>query len=139
MIGSGASEAEAIMTLPVEKRDHKANRRVHIATRLFAVAFIGTLACFAAVILTPKGSTQDWAALFAFVFVLGVIAATANVFVAYGKLRWRHRCPECGALTVQVPEVEAGRHIRFLCKSCQIEWDTGWQTRSTHSADDVLR
>ena len=122
------------MKRPVKKDDLRANRRMLIAALLFAIAFMGTLASLAAVILTSKDSvTQDWAALFVGVFVLAVFVTTANVFVAYGKLRWRHRCPECGALTVQVPEVEAGDHIRFHCKSCQTEWDTGWQTRSRYS------
>ena len=93
------------MTLPVEKRDHKANRRVHIATRLFAVAFIGTLACFAAVILTPKGSTQDWAALFAFVFVLAGVTTPMM---------------EIDARINKVDIILVGKHLVFQDRCCSI-------------------
>ena len=58
--------------------------------------------------------------------VLFVFAASANVFVAYGKLRWFYRCPRCRARVPRVPESEAGSRIRYRCAACGVEWDTGW-------------
>ena len=59
--------------------------------------------------------------------LLAVLAATANVFVAFGKLWWFYRCPQCRARLPVVPGTDqVGSKIRYTCETCDVEWSTCW-------------
>jgi DNA-directed RNA polymerase subunit RPC12/RpoP len=61
-----------------------------------------------------------------FVGLIAVCAATANVFVAFGKLMVFYRCPQCGARLPVVPGTDqVGSKIRYACETCDVEWSTG--------------
>jgi predicted RNA-binding Zn-ribbon protein involved in translation (DUF1610 family) len=74
-----------------------------------------------------KGQAKDAPALAIVVSFLFVAGTTVNVFVAYGKLLWFYRCPQCRARIPRPPQTKTGDRIRYVCPACDVEWDTGWE------------
>jgi hypothetical protein len=98
------------------------------AAYLFAAAMFGIFAALAWSVLTAeKGQAKDAPALAIFIAFLLVVAATVNVFVAFAKLRWLYRCPQCRVRIPRPPELKPGDRIRYVCTACGVEWDTGWK------------
>jgi hypothetical protein len=99
------------------------------AARLFAVAMVLVGGSFAWTIVAAKGEAGEAATgptlSVCFSLVL-VFAAVVYVFVAFGKLKWFYRCPECRSRIPRVPEAEAGSKVRYRCDKCRIDWETGW-------------
>ena len=63
---------------------------------------------------------------FSFVAFLGLVvvaASVANLFYRLWALKVSYRCPQCGAKPVRV--FEALPDVRFYCRACNVEWDTG--------------
>ena len=109
------------------RQDPVAGKRLRNAAYLFGAAMFGIFAALAWSVLTAEnGQAKDAPALAILIMFLLVVGATVNVFVAYGKLRWWYRCPECRARIPRPPASRAGDRIRFMCTACDVEWDTGW-------------
>ena len=110
------------------RHDPVAGKRVRNAVFLFAAAMFGIFAAIAWSILSAEGGqAKDGPALAICTMVLVVFAAAVNVFVAYGKLRWWYRCPQCRARIPRPPETKVGDPIKYVCTACDVEWDTGWK------------
>lgn len=109
------------------RQDPVAGKRMTRAVILFAVAMLGVGGSIAWVIATGSGGrANDTASLGACCFVLFVLAAVVNVFFAYGRMMWFHRCPRCTARTERLGNPNVSGPIRYRCPACDIEWDTGW-------------
>jgi hypothetical protein len=117
----------------VIRKDPISGKRMRNAALLFIAAMIGVGGSLAWVIATAKENNDGGnASIFVCFFVLAVFFASVNVFVAYGRLRWFYRCPECGVRSPWVKE--AGALIRYHCLQCRVVWDTGW-TEVPHGSD----
>jgi hypothetical protein len=111
------------------RTDPVAGKRMRTAALLFAAAMLLVGGSLAWTIVSNRGQGGEAGgnqSLAVCCSVLFVLAASANVFVAYGRLRWFYRCPQCRARVPRVPEAEAGPRIRYRCAACGVEWDTGW-------------
>jgi hypothetical protein len=111
------------------RKDLGTDRRMLIAALLFAAAMLmvgGSVAWTNAASKGEGGEASGNQSLSVCCSVLFVFAAVVNVFVAYGKLRWSYRCPQCRARVPRVPKSEAGSRIRYRCTACNVDWDTGW-------------
>lgn len=111
------------------REDPAAGKRMRTAALLFGAAMLMAGGSMAWTIISKGGDGGEaggWQSVFVCGSVLLVFAAVANVFVAYGKLRWFYRCPQCGARVPRVPESQARTRIRYRCDACGVDWDTGW-------------
>jgi hypothetical protein len=103
-----------------------ANRMTRAAVYfLAAMAFMAGVGLwiFASGHVEPANPAQSAAF---FVGLFAVLAATANVFVAFGKLMAYYRCPQCGTRLPVVPGTDqVGSKIRYACETCDVEWNTG--------------
>jgi hypothetical protein len=107
----------------LRREDPSGGRRVRTAALHFAAAMVGLGGSLAWVILTADGGPSDgWAALATLVFLLAVLAATANVF----RRLLVYRCPRYRARASQVPLSQPGDQVVYHCARCNVEWDTGW-------------
>jgi hypothetical protein len=105
----GRSAATRIM--PTQKRDTKTDRRRNLM--MFAGAAV-SLAGAAA--LHFFGSTLAF-----FIFLLVGIVCFWWVFFSPRF----YCCPQCGKRLRFLPPAEHGVPINYLCRSCDVEWDTG--------------
>ena len=84
--------------------DPVAGKRMLRAALYFAGAMIGVGGSLVWAIQTSKGGVNDgWAATAVGVFLLVLFAAVVNVFVAYGRMMWFFRCPQCRARLTREP------------------------------------
>src|SRR3954467_15097784 len=96
------------------RSDPEVGKRMTSAAILFAAAMLlvgGSIAWTVFLAKGEAGVAGDAPSLFVCFSALIVPVAAANVFVAYGKLRWSYRCPQCGARVPRVPKSEAGTRI----------------------------
>jgi DNA-directed RNA polymerase subunit RPC12/RpoP len=92
---------------------------------LAAMAFMAGVGLWILASGHVEPANQEQSAAFV-VGLLAVFAATANVFVAFGKLMSSYRCPQCGARLPVVPGTDqVGSKIRYACETCDVEWSTG--------------
>jgi hypothetical protein len=110
------------------RHDPVAGKRLRNAAYLFGAAMFGMFAALAWSLLTAEnGQAKDAPALAIAIMFLLVVGAAVNVFVAYSKLRWWYRCPQCRAHIPRPPETKVGDRIRYVCTACDVEWDTRWE------------
>jgi hypothetical protein len=127
-------------TKPVaRRRDRIKKLDLRPAARLKSAAVL-----FGAAMLLLGASTAGSAAapasgLFALASGVGLLlgfaalgVAVVNVFARLLALKYRYRCPDCGRRIDQL--FEALPDVRFYCRSCNVEWDTGLEERETEGA-----
>jgi hypothetical protein len=111
------------------REDPVAGDRMLTAALLFGAAMLLVGGSLAWTIIATKGEGGEAgtgpsiSVCFSLLFLLG---AVVYVFVAFGKLRWFYRCPQCRVRLPRVAESEAGSRVRYRCAACNVDWDTGW-------------
>jgi hypothetical protein len=107
-----------------ERRAAAPGFRRRIAARVLGIVALGLVP--AALSLFGVG-VPTWASAAAFV-AAGAVAG----LVSRRELR-RFRCPRCGrAVPEHLPTLEEpDAPIRFLCRTCDVTWDTGLRTPSS--------
>jgi ABC-type sulfate transport system permease component len=109
------------------RHDPAVGQRLTAAGLLFGGAMITLGTVLAWIVLRSRDlSVTRVDSLVILVIFLAAAIATVNLLVAYGRLRWFYRCPQCAARVPRVPEAEAGTRIRYQCTACSVDWDTGW-------------
>ena len=107
-------------------KDPVTTRRVRNAALLSSAgvaAFGGWLAWSYFQAKSGEADAVSWVTCFS---LMALLVLVANVFYAYGVVKWFYRCPRCRGRVQRVPESRAGAAIRYLCVRCNVEWDTGW-------------
>lgn len=96
-----------------------------VSKRVFGIMAVGVLPAVVAM-LADWSRGMVWASIGAF-----VVASAAAGYLARLELR-RFSCPRCRAV---IPDYESTNGqpdapIRYLCRKCDVLWDTGWRTPS---------
>jgi hypothetical protein len=116
--------------MPTRRKDPAAEKRLLHAARLFGAAMLGLCVSFVCVSRTANGSAgQQWAMAVTAVFLLAVFAAAVNVV----RVRLFYHCPQCRQRVSQMPDLEPGGPILYLCPRCNVEWDIGWKVQESSS------
>jgi hypothetical protein len=117
-------------TMPTRRKDPVAEKRLLHAAVLFGAAMIGVCGSLAFVSRTAKGSAaNEWAVAVAGVFLLAAFAAAVNVV----RVRLFYHCPQCRTRVSQMPDLQPGGPILYLCPRCNVEWDIGWKVQEGSS------
>jgi hypothetical protein len=111
----------------MRREDGRTGKRLHVALVLFVAALLVAGGSLAWTVLSTgekggvAGRTQSLVLVGSVPLVL---AAAVNLYVAYGRLWWWYRCPQCRAVVPRVQDAEM--RLRYRCGRCRIDWDTGW-------------
>lgn len=117
-------------TMPTRRKDLAAEKRLLHAALLLGAAVLGLAGSLGCVTRTAAGSTANgWAVAVAAVFLLAVFAAAVNLV----RVRLFYHCPQCQARIPQMPDLQPGGPILYLCPRCDIEWDIGWKVQEGSS------
>jgi hypothetical protein len=115
--------------LPKDRRkeaDHQTRRRTVQAGYVFAGAVLVVCGGLGVVVASGgRSAAADWLALVVFLALLAVAGSVVNLFYRLWVLKVSYRCPECRGRPVRV--FEALPDVRFYCRACNVEWDTGLQ------------
>jgi len=115
-------------TMPTRRKDPAAEKRLLHAAWLVGAALLGVGGSLACVSQTARGSAaNEWAVAVAIVFLLAVFASVVNVI----RVRLFYRCPRCRARVSQMPDLEPGSPILYLCSRCNVEGDIGWKVQES--------
>jgi hypothetical protein len=112
------------------RHDPAVGQRLTVALLLFGGAMLTLCTIVAWAVLRSRDQSSSRGQAMVFLLVsLAAVVATVNMLIAYGRLRWFYRCPQC---TARVPRAqEAGPRIRYECATCRVDWDTGWSENDT--------
>jgi len=106
-----------------QQADLRTRNRTLQAAYVFAGAMLVVFGGLGAVVTLGPSKAADWFSFVAFLGLVVVAASVVNLFYRLWALKVSYRCPQCGAKPVRV--FEALPDVRFYCRACNVEWDTG--------------
>ena len=116
--------------MPTRRKDPAAEKRLLHAALLFVASMLGVGGSLACVSRTATVSVaNEWAVAMAVVFLLAVFASAVNVI----RVRHFYHCPRCRARVSQMPDLQVGGPILYLCPRFDVEWDIGWKVQEGSS------
>jgi hypothetical protein len=111
----------------MRREDTRTGKRAYKAIRLFlvALAMAGGSIVWVMVSAGPNGGVAGKTpSLFLVISALLVVVSLVYAVVAFGKLWWWYRCPQCHRPAPRVQDKSL--RLRYHCGKCRVEWDTGW-------------
>jgi hypothetical protein len=112
------------------RKDPAAEKRLLHAALYVVAALLGMGGAIVVMSRTANGGAANgWAMALAAVFLLAVFASVVNVV----RVRLWYHCPRCRARVSQMPDLLPGTPILYLCPTCNIEWDIGWNVQEGSS------
>ena len=102
--------------MPTQKRDTKTDRRQN-------------LMMFAGVVVPLAGAAAMQLFGSSLAFYISIPIGIGCIGCALFSPHF-YRCPQCGTRLRFLSPAQNGVAIKYFCRSCDVEWDTGWSTGS---------
>jgi hypothetical protein len=103
--------------------DVEGRGRLRRGALYFGGAMVVVLAAILLRLAAPDPEAADAASLVVMAGLLLLFVAVANVLTRFFLMKLRYVCPECRARATRVDEARPA--VRFYCRACNVEWDTG--------------